>query len=174
MLWFRVPPQIFFKYGCLPTALRQLQDRRRAFIVTDGPLFELGYVDRVTDVLEEMGIECEVFYQVEPDPSLSTVNRGLAIMDVFKPDLIIALGGGSPIDAAKIMWLMYENPSVKFEDLSLRFMDIMKRICTFPALGKKARMVAIPTTSGTGSEVTPFAVITDDRGGSSTRSPITN
>ncbi|MGB4256826.1 MAG: bifunctional acetaldehyde-CoA/alcohol dehydrogenase [Phycisphaerae bacterium] len=165
MLWFRVPPQIFFKYGCLPTALRQLQDRRRAFIVTDGPLFELGYVDKVTDVLEEMGIECEVFYQVEPDPSLSTVNRGLAIMDVFKPDVIIALGGGSPIDAAKIMWLMYENPSVKFEDLSLRFMDIMKRICTFPTLGKKARMVAIPTTSGTGSEVTPFAVITDDREG---------
>ncbi|GMU20536.1 MAG: aldehyde-alcohol dehydrogenase [Phycisphaerae bacterium] len=165
MLWFRVPPQIFFKYGCLPTALHQLRDRRRAFIVTDGPLFDLGYVDKVTDVLEEMGIECEVFYQVEPDPSLSTVNRGLAIMNAFRPDVIVALGGGSPIDAAKIMWLMYENPSVKFEDLALRFMDIMKRICTFPALGKKALMVAIPTTSGTGSEVTPFAVITDDREG---------
>jgi acetaldehyde dehydrogenase / alcohol dehydrogenase len=165
MLWFRVPPKIFFKYGCLPVALQQLRDRKRAFIVTDQPLFDLGYVDRITSVLEEMKIECEIFYQVEPDPCLSTVNRGLAAMNAFKPDVVIALGGGSPIDAAKIMWLMYENPDVKFEELALRFMDIMKRICAFPQTGKKAMMVAIPTTSGTGSEVTPFAVITDDRQG---------
>lgn len=165
MLWFQVPSQIYFKYGCLPIALEQLRGRKRAMIVTDEPLLDLGYVDRVTSVLEEMGMEHEVFYQVEPDPSLTTVQRGLDVLNRFKPDVIVALGGGSPIDAAKIMWLLYENPSVKFEELALRFMDIRKRICAFPKIGRKAMMVAIPTTSGTGSEVTPFAVITDDRNG---------
>jgi acetaldehyde dehydrogenase/alcohol dehydrogenase len=165
MLWFRVPAQIYFKYGCLPTALRQLQGKKRAVVVTDEPLFNLGYVDRVTHVLEKLGLETEVFYQVEPDPSLTTVNRGLQMLNSFKPDVIVALGGGSPIDAAKIMWLLYENPDVKFESLALRFIDIQKRICTFPKVGRKAMMVAIPTTSGTGSEVTPFAVITDDAHG---------
>lgn len=165
MLWFRVPSQIYFKYGCLPTALQQLRGRKRAVVVTDEPLLNLGYVDRVTRVLDDLGIESEVFFQVEPDPSLTTVRRGLDTLNGFKPDVIIALGGGSPIDAAKIMWLLYENPDVKFEGLALRFMDIQKRICAFPKMGRKAMMVAIPTTSGTGSEVTPFAVITDDRNG---------
>jgi len=165
MLWFRVPPKIFFKYNALPIAMEEVADRKKAFIVTDKPLFELGYTEYVTKVLEEKGIDFEIFHDVEPDPTLTTVNRGLAIMNNFKPDLIIALGGGSPMDAAKIMWLMYEAPDVKFELLAMRFMDIRKRIYDFPKLGKKALMVAIPTTSGTGSEVTPFAVVTDDRTG---------
>lgn len=165
MLWFRVPPKIFFKYNALPIALEEVADRKRAFIVTDKPLFELGYTDYVTKPLEEKGIDYEIFHEVEPDPTLATVKRGLAIMNNFKPDLIIALGGGSPMDAAKIMWLMYEAPDAKFELLAMRFMDIRKRIFDFPKLGVKALMVAIPTTSGTGSEVTPFAVVTDDRTG---------
>ncbi len=165
MLWFKVPPKVYFKYGCLPIALRDFADRKRAFIVTDRSLFDLGYTEKVTSVLEGMGIDCEVFYEVAPDPDLSTINRGLALLNAFKPDLILALGGGSPIDAAKIMWLMYEHPEVTFEQLAMRFLDIMKRIYTFPELGKKAIMVAVPTTSGTGSEVTPFAVVTDDRTG---------
>jgi len=165
MLWYKVPPKVYFKFGCLPLALRELSDRKRAFIVTDKPLFDLGYVEKVTAVLEKMGLDCEIFYEVEPDPSFATVNRGLAIMRVFKPDVIITLGGGSPIDAGKIMWLMYEHPEVKFENLAMRFMDIEKRIYEFPQLGKKAMMVAIPTTSGTGSEVPPFAVVTDEQTG---------
>ena len=165
MLWFRVPPKIFFKYNAIPIALEEVADRKKAFIVTDKPLFDLGYTDYVTKPLEEKGIDYEIFHEVEPDPTLSTVKRGLAIMNNFKPDLIIALGGGSPMDAAKIMWLMYEAPDTKFELLAMRFMDIRKRIFDFPKLGKKALMVAIPTTSGTGSEVTPFAVVTDDRTG---------
>lgn len=165
MLWFNVPPKIYFKAGSLPIALRELKGHRRAFIVTDKPLFDMHYTDRVTGVLEELQIESEVFFEVEPDPSLSTVCRGLAQMNSFKPDVIIAMGGGSPMDAAKIMWLMYEYPDVQFEGLALRFMDIRKRIYEFPKLGRKAMMVAIPTTSGTGSEVTPFAVVTDDRTG---------
>ena len=165
MLWFRLPPKVFFKYGCLPIALRELAGRKRAFIVTDKPLFDLGFADRITRVLSSMGIEHEIFYEVQPDPNLSTVRRGLRAMSVFKPDLIIALGGGSPMDAAKIMWLMYENPGAKFEEMAMRFMDIEKRICSLPELGKKTLMVAIPTTSGTGSEVTPFAVVTDDATG---------
>lgn len=165
MLWFRVPPQIYFKYGCLEIALGELAKKKRAFIVTDRPLFDLGMTDRVTVVLEKMGLEYEIFYDVSPDPDLTTVRKGLELINSFKPDVIIALGGGSPIDAAKIMWMMYEYPDIHFEDLAMRFMDIRKRIIKFPEMGKKAKMVAIPTTSGTGSEVTPFAVITDDAEG---------
>jgi acetaldehyde dehydrogenase/alcohol dehydrogenase len=165
MLWFNVPSKIYLKAGSLPLALRDLKGHRRAFVITDKPLFDLHYTDRVTNVLDELRIEHEVFFDVEPDPSLSTVQRGLTVMNLFKPDVIIAMGGGSPMDAAKIMWLMYEHPEVEFEGLALRFMDIRKRIYEFPKLGKKAMMVAIPTTSGTGSEVTPFAVVTDDRSG---------
>ena len=163
MLWFKVPPKVYFKYGCLPFALREINDRKRAFVVTDKPLFDLGYTEKVTSVLEDMGIDVEIFYEVKPDPDTDTIEAGLARMNSFKPDLIIALGGGSPMDAAKMMWLRYENPEAKFEDMAMRFMDIEKRIYTFPKLGAKAIMVAIPTTSGTGSEVTPFAVVTDSR-----------
>ncbi len=163
MLWFKIPPKVYFKYGCLPFALREISDRKRAFLVTDKPLFDLGYTEKVTDVLEGMGIDVEIFYEVKPDPDTDTIEEGLSRMNSFKPDLIIALGGGSPMDAAKMMWLRYENPEAKFEDMAMRFMDIEKRIYTFPKLGAKAIMVAIPTTSGTGSEVTPFAVVTDSR-----------
>lgn len=165
MLWFRVPPKVYFKYGALPIALKDLADKKRAFIVTDKPLFDLGYTDKVTKVLEELNIEHEIFYEVEPDPTLAAAKKGVAQMEVFKPDVIIALGGGSPMDAAKIMWVLYEHPEVRFEDLAMRFMDIRKRIYGFPKLGQKALLVAVPTTSGTGSEVTPFAVVTDERTG---------
>lgn len=165
MLWFRVPPKIYFKCGSLPVALGELKDKKRAFIVTDKPLFDLGYADQVTEILHDQGVETEVFYEVEPDPTLATIQRGLNVMNIFQPDVIIALGGGSPMDAAKIMWVMYEHPQVKFEELALRFMDIRKRIYAFPKLGQKATMVAVPTTSGTGSEVTPFAVVTDQNTG---------
>lgn len=165
MLWYNVPKNIYFKYGCLPIAMKDLAGRKRAMIVTDKPLFELGMVDKVAAALKPVGIDYEIFYDVKPDPDLSTIKAGLKMMKGFKPDVIIALGGGSPMDAAKIMWLMYESPETKFEDLAMRFMDIRKRICTFPELGKKAKMVCIPTTSGTGSEVTPFAVVTDDATG---------
>lgn len=165
MLWFRVPPKIYFKYGSTPVALQDLAGKKRAFIVTDKPLFDMGYTDKITGILEDLKIDYETFYEVEPDPTMATINRGLSILNVFQPDVIIALGGGSPMDAAKIMWLMYEHPGVKFEDLALRFMDIRKRIYKFPELGHKAMMVAIPTTSGTGSEVTPFAVVTDEKTG---------
>ncbi|HPO50171.1 MAG TPA: iron-containing alcohol dehydrogenase, partial [Spirochaetota bacterium] len=165
MLWFRVPPKIYFKYGCLPIALQELEGKKRAFIVTDKPLFDLGYVDKVSAILDELKIDYQIFSEVEPDPTLTTINKGLTRINAFQPDVFIALGGGSPMDAAKIMWLMYEYPDVKFEGLALRFMDIKKRIYKFPTLGKKAVMVAIPTTSGTGSEVTPFAVVTDDKVG---------
>ncbi len=161
MLWFRVPPKVYFKRGCLPVALSDLTGKKRAFIVTDKPLFELGMTDQVTDLLEDMGLECEVFFEVKPDPDLATIEKGTDRMQVFEPDVIIALGGGSPMDAAKIMWLKYEHPDVEFKDMAMRFMDIRKRVYTFPKLGAKALMVAIPTTSGTGSEVTPFAVVTD-------------
>ncbi|HIK12870.1 MAG TPA: bifunctional acetaldehyde-CoA/alcohol dehydrogenase [Oscillatoriaceae cyanobacterium M33_DOE_052] len=163
MLWFRVPPKIYFKSGCLPVALRDLEGKKRAFIVTDKPLFDMGLLDEVTQVLEEIGIEHYIFYDVEPDPKFATVRKGLAIINTYQPDVIIAFGGGSPMDAAKIMWLMYEHPEVEFEGIAMRFMDIRKRVYELPPLGKKAIMVAIPTTSGTGSEVTPFAVVTDER-----------
>lgn len=165
MLWFRVPPKVYFKYGCMGLALKELAGKKRAIIVTDKPLFDMGFADKVTQTLEEMKMEYEVFYEVKPDPDLTTIRKGVDICNVFKPDVIIALGGGSPMDAAKMMWLMYENPDVKFEEMAMRFMDIEKRICAFPDMGKKAKLVAIPTTSGTGSEVTPFAVVTDDATG---------
>ena len=162
MLWFKVPSKIYFKRGATDLALRELEGKKRAFIVTDRFLFNSGAVDTITKVLDEIGIEHEVFFDVKPDPTLSTINQALTILRPFEPDVIIALGGGSPMDAAKIMWLMYEQPETKFEDISMRFMDIRKRICAIPELGKKAIMVAIPTTSGTGSEVTPFSIITDE------------
>lgn len=162
MLWFKVPQKVYFKYGCLPVALQDLKGKKRAFIVTDSFLFTSGYVDKITKVLEEINIDFQIFHQVKPDPTLSTINEGLKELKDFNPDVIIGLGGGSPMDAAKIMWLLYEDPSVKFEGLALRFMDIRKRIYDFPKMGKKAIMVAIPTTSGTGSEVTPFSIVTDD------------
>ena len=162
MLWFRVPPKIYFKRGAVDLALRELQGKKRAFIVTDRFLFDSGVVENVTAVLKEIDVEYEIFFDVKPDPTISTVEEALAILRPFEPDVIIALGGGSPMDAAKIIWLMYEHPETDFEEISMRFMDIRKRICSIPELGKKAIMVAIPTTSGTGSEVTPFSVITDD------------
>ena len=161
MLWFRVPEKVYFKRGCLPIALGDLKGKERAFIVTDKPLFDLGMTDKVTEILGSLNIECEIFHDVLPDPDLKTILSGVGRMDRFKPDVIIALGGGSPMDAAKIMWLMYEHPDAEFGDMAMRFMDIRKRVYEFPKLGSKATMVAIPTTSGTGSEVTPFAVVTD-------------
>ena len=165
MLWFKVPQKVYFKYGCLGFALRELKDmnKKKAFIVTDKVLLELGYVDNVTKVLDEVGISYMIFSDVEPDPTLTTAKKGVEQMMSFKPDTIIALGGGSPMDAAKIMWVLYEHPEEKFEDLAMRFMDIRKRLYPFPKLGGKAMMVSIPTSAGTGSEVTPFAVITDDK-----------
>jgi acetaldehyde dehydrogenase / alcohol dehydrogenase len=165
MLWFRVPPKIYFKYGALPVALGDLKGKQRAFIVTDKPLFDLGLVDKITAVLDQLHIQHDIFHDVEPDPTLLNINQGLAQLRRHQPDVIIALGGGSPMDAAKVMWLMYEQPQVEFEGLAMRFMDIRKRVYELPALGQKAMLVAIPTTSGTGSEVTPFAVVTDDRVG---------
>ncbi len=158
-----MPPKIYFKYGALSTAIRDLAGKKRAFIVTDKPIYELGMTANLEEVLEEIGLKYDVFYDVEPDPSLDTVQRGLVLMNTFQPDVIIAIGGGSPMDAAKIMWLMYEHPDIEFEGLAMRFMDIRKRVYDLPPLGEKATMVAIPTTSGTGSEVTPFAVVTDRR-----------
>ncbi|WP_375329633.1 bifunctional acetaldehyde-CoA/alcohol dehydrogenase [Microcystis sp. BLCC-F210] len=163
MLWFRVPPKVYFKYGSLPVAIRELAGKKRAFIVTDKPLFDLGVTAPLQEILEEIGITVNIFYDVEPDPSLETVERGLNVINTFNPDVIIAIGGGSPMDAAKIMWLLYEHPEIEFESLAMRFMDIRKRVYELPPLGEKALMVCIPTTSGTGSEVTPFAVVTDRR-----------
>ncbi|MBZ9687216.1 bifunctional acetaldehyde-CoA/alcohol dehydrogenase [Clostridium estertheticum] len=167
MLWFRVPEKVYFKYGSLGVALKELKDmnKKKAFIVTDKVLYDLGYVDKVTSILEETGVEFKIFYDVEPDPTLAIAKKGAKEMEIFKPDTIIALGGGSPMDAAKIMWVMYEHPEVRFEDLAMRFMDIRKRVYPFPKMGEKAMMVSIPTSAGTGSEVTPFAVITDEKTG---------
>ncbi|WDV46787.1 bifunctional acetaldehyde-CoA/alcohol dehydrogenase [Clostridiaceae bacterium M8S5] len=167
MLWFKVPEKTYFKYGSLGIALRELEDLeiKRAFIVTDRVLFNLGFVDRITNILESLGIEFKVFTDVEPDPTLAIAKKGAEEMRTFKPDSIIALGGGSPMDAAKIMWTLYEHPHVHFEDLAMRFMDIRKRVYKFPKLGKKAMFIAVPTSAGTGSEVTPFAVITDEKTG---------
>ncbi|WP_075181921.1 bifunctional acetaldehyde-CoA/alcohol dehydrogenase [Pantoea sp. 1.19] len=167
MLWHKLPKSIYFRRGSLPVALEEVatDGATRAFIVTDRYLFNHGYVDQVISVLSAHGVETDVFYDVEADPTLSMVRKGAAQMQTFKPDVIIALGGGSPMDAAKIMWVMYEHPDTHFEELALRFMDIRKRIHRFPKMGVKARLVAITTTSGTGSEVTPFAVVTDDATG---------
>lgn len=165
MLWFRVPEKIYFKYGCLAMALKELKDmnKKKAFIVTDKVLYNLGFVDKITDVLDEIQMDYKVFFDVEPDPTLATAKKGAEEMRSFEPDTIIALGGGSPMDAAKIMWVMYEHPEIRFEDLAMRFMDIRKRVFKFPKMGEKAMMVAIATSAGTGSEVTPFAVITDEK-----------
>ncbi len=163
MLWFRIPPKIYFKYGALPVAIQELAGKHRAFIVTDKPLYDLGMTNGLEEALNDIGLKYDIFYDVEPDPSLDTVERGLEMMRAFSPDVIIALGGGSPMDAAKIMWLLYEHPEIEFEGLAMRFMDIRKRVYELPPLGQKALLVAIPTTSGTGSEVTPFAVVTDRR-----------
>ena len=163
MLWFKVPPKIYFKRGATDLALRELKGKKRAFIVTDRFLFDSGTIYSVTKVLEDINLDYQIFFDVKPDPTLSMINEALTMVKSYQPDVIIALGGGSPIDAAKILWLMYEQPDTVFEDIAMRFMDIRKRICDIPELGQKAIMVAIPTTSGTGSEVTPFAVITDDK-----------
>lgn len=165
MLWFKVPPKIYFKPGATQLALAELTGKKRAFVVTDKAMVEFGYAKKVTDILEEHGMTVEVFCDVKPDPDLSNVNQALEIVRRYEPDVFVSLGGGSAMDAAKIIWLMYENPCLAFEDVALRFMDIRKRIVTFPEMGRKAVMVAIPTTSGTGSEVTPFTVITDDKTG---------
>ena len=165
MLWFRVPPKIYFKLGALRPALEEYKDRRRACIITDTTMEQLGHVRKVSEVLENMGMEVRVFSGVQPDPDIATAQKALDMVNAFQPDMFIALGGGSPMDAAKIIWLLYEVPDIRFDDIALRFMDIRKRVVSFPDLGKKAVMVAIPTTSGTGSEVTPFAVITDNRTG---------
>ena len=165
MLWYRVPPKIYFKLGALRPALEEYGDRRRACIITDKTMTELGHTATVSDILENLGMQVRVFDSVLPDPDISTARKALEMVNTFQPDLFVALGGGSPMDAAKIVWLLYEKPDIRFEDIALRFMDIRKRVVSFPELGRKAVMVAIPTTSGTGSEVTPFAVITDDATG---------
>lgn len=168
MLWFRTPQKVYFKKGCMPVALDELgtvMGKKKCFIVTDSFLYKNGYVAPIEAKLSQMGIQHTCFYDVAPDPNLSSAQKGAAAMRLFEPDCIIALGGGSAMDAAKIMWVMYEHPDVDFLDLAMRFMDIRKRVYTFPKMGEKAYFVAIPTSSGTGSEVTPFAVITDDRDG---------
>ena len=167
MLWFRVPEKTYFKYGCLPVALQELADmgKKKAFIVTDRVLFDMGYTNKITDVLDANGIQYKIFSDVEPDPTLRCAKAGAAEMAAFNPDVIISLGGGSAMDAAKIMWVMYEHPEVNFHDLAMTFMDIRKRIYKFPTMGEKAMMVSIATSAGTGSEVTPFAVITDEQTG---------
>ena len=164
MLWFRTPEKVYFKKGCMPVALDELgtvMHKKKAFIVTDTFLYKNGYVDPIEKKLDEMGIQHTCFYNVAPDPTLQCAQEGVAQMRAFEPDTIIALGGGSAMDAAKIMWLMYEHPEANFEDMAMDFMDIRKRVFTFPKMGEKAYFVAIPTSSGTGSEVTPFAIITD-------------
>ncbi|KLW17071.1 bifunctional acetaldehyde-CoA/alcohol dehydrogenase [Enterobacter sp. BWH52] len=167
MLWHKLPKSIYFRRGSLPIALDEVitDGHKRALIVTDRFLFNNGYADQITSVLKAAGVETEVFFEVEADPTLSVVRKGAELANSFKPDVIIALGGGSPMDAAKIMWVMYEHPETHFEELALRFMDIRKRIYKFPKMGVKAKMIAVTTTSGTGSEVTPFAVVTDDATG---------
>ena len=169
MLWLRVPEKVYFKRGCLQTALAELGQsgyaKRRAFVVTDKFLYDSGVCGKVTAELDALGIAHAEFFEVTPDPTLACAKAGAKRMTDFAPDVIIALGGGSPMDAAKIMWVLYEHPSVRFDELALRFMDIRKRVYGFPQMGKKALFVAIPTTAGTGSEVTPFAVITDEKTG---------
>ncbi|WP_294551489.1 bifunctional acetaldehyde-CoA/alcohol dehydrogenase [uncultured Pseudoflavonifractor sp.] len=168
MLWFRTPEKVYFKKGCLPVALDELRwvmNRKRAFLVTDSFLYQNGYTKPITDKLDEMGIVYTVFSNVQPDPTLKNAQEGAAAMAAFQPDCIIAMGGGSAMDAGKIMWVMYEHPEENFQDMAMRFMDIRKRVHTFPKMGEKAYFVAVPTSSGTGSEVTPFAVITDQNTG---------
>ncbi len=166
MLWFRVPQKVYMKRGCLPVALEELKNaRKKAFIVTDAFLYERGYTRAVTDRLDEMGILHTTFFRVSPDPTLRCAREGAKAMEEFGPDCIIAVGGGSAMDAAKIMWVLYEHPEADFMDMAMRFADIRKRVYTFPRMGDKAYFIAVPTTAGTGSEVTPFAVITDGETG---------
>ncbi|CAM3653544.1 Aldehyde-alcohol dehydrogenase [Vibrio aerogenes CECT 7868] len=165
MLWHKLPKSIYFRRGSLPVALGDLEGKKRAFLVTDRFLFNNGYADEIVDLLKSLGMEVQTFFDVEADPTLSIVQKGAEIMRSYQPDVILALGGGSPMDAAKIMWVMYEHPETHFEELAMRFMDIRKRIYKFPKMGQKAELVCITTTSGTGSEVTPFAVVTDDNTG---------
>ncbi|HIS24955.1 MAG TPA: bifunctional acetaldehyde-CoA/alcohol dehydrogenase [Candidatus Faeciplasma gallinarum] len=168
MLWFRAPEKVYIKKGCLPVALDELKTvmhKKRAFIVTDSFLYQSGYTKPITDKLDEMGIVHTTFFDVAPDPTLASAKAGAEQMKSFKPDCIIALGGGSAMDAGKIMWVLYEHPEADFMDMAMRFMDIRKRVYTFPKMGEKAYFIAIPTSAGTGSEVTPFAVITDEKSG---------
>ncbi len=167
MLWYRIPERVYFKADCLSIALDELKDlgRKKAFIITDKIIYDMGFAELVTDKLDVLGIDSKIFFEVEPDPTLAIAKKGAKEMLAFEPDTIIALGGGSPMDAAKIMWVLYEHPDVGFDDLAMRFMDIRKRVYKFPKLRSKAMMVAVPTTAGTGSEVTPFAVITDEKTG---------
>ncbi len=168
MLWFRAPEKVYFKKGCMPVALDELRTvmhKKKAFIVTDSFLYKNGYVKPIEDKLDEMGIQHTCFYEVAPDPTLGCAMQGAAAMTAFEPDVIIALGGGSAMDAGKIMWVLYEHPEVNFADMAMDFMDIRKRVYTFPKMGEKAYFIAIPTSSGTGSEVTPFAIITDEKSG---------
>jgi acetaldehyde dehydrogenase/alcohol dehydrogenase len=165
MLWHKAPHSIYFRRGAVVEALKELHGLKRALLVTDKFLFRNGNADLVVDLLKREGLEVEAFFQIEADPTLTQVRRGVEVARAFQPDVIVAFGGGSPMDAAKILWVMYEHPEVQFEDLALRFMDIRKRIYRFPKMGIKAQFVAIPTTSGTGSEVTPFAVVTDETSG---------
>ncbi|MGL1957648.1 MAG: bifunctional acetaldehyde-CoA/alcohol dehydrogenase [Colwellia sp.] len=165
MLWHKLPKSIYFRRGSLPIAMTDLEGKKRAMIVTDGFLFANGYIDDLRTILEKQGMQVEVFHEVEADPTLSIIQKGAAACNAFNPDVILAVGGGSPMDAAKIMWVLYEHPETNFEDLAMRFMDIRKRIYKFPKMGAKAELVCITTTSGTGSEVTPFAVVTDDKTG---------
>ncbi len=169
MLWFRAPEKVYFKRGCLGVALKELgkqvYNKKKAFIVTDKFLYQSGFTKKITDILDAEGIMHSTYFEVTPDPTLACANDGVKQMRDFAPDVIIAVGGGSPMDAAKIMWVMYEHPEVDFQDMAMRFMDIRKRVYTFPHMGDKALFVAVPTTAGTGSEVTPFAVITDEKTG---------
>jgi len=168
MLWFRTPQKVYFKKGCLPVALDELKNvmnKKKAFIVTDQFLYQNNYTKCITDKLDEMGIKHATFFDVEPDPTLASAKEGAKAMTAFEPDCIIAVGGGSAMDAAKIMWVLYEHPEADFMDMAMRFIDIRKRIYTFPKMGEKATFIAVPTSSGTGSEVTPFAVITDEKTG---------
>jgi len=165
MLWFRAPEKVYFKKGCLPVAMDELEGKKKAFIVTDTFLYQNGYTKPIEEKLDAMGIVHTAFYNVAPDPTLACAREGAEAMRAFQPDLIIAVGGGSAMDAGKIMWVLYEHPDVDFQDMAMRFVDIRKRVYGFPKMGEKAYFVAIPTSAGTGSEVTPFAVITDERTG---------
>lgn len=168
MLWFRVPEKVYFKKGCMPVALDELRTeyhKKKAFIVTDTFLYQNGYTKPITDKLDEMGIQYSCFWNVQPDPTLGNALAGTEQIRAFEPDVIIALGGGSAMDAAKIMWVLYEHPDADFASMAMDFMDIRKRIYKFPKMGEKAMFVAIPTSAGTGSEVTPFAIITDEKTG---------
>jgi len=165
MLWFRAPEKVYFKKGCLPVAMEELEGKKKAFIVTDSFLYQNGYTKPIEEKLDAMGITHTSFYNVSPDPTLACAREGAAAMRSFQPDLIIAVGGGSAMDAGKIMWVLYEHPDADFQDMAMRFVDIRKRVYGFPKMGEKAYFVAVPTSAGTGSEVTPFAVITDEKTG---------